>query len=345
MRVVFARLRQGLAFRTVCLACLCITLAGCGAPSFLITPVSSHHTLREEIVQEGKGWSAGKVAIIEVEGMLANVRTGGFLQASENTLSLFTQELEKAEKDAEVKAIVLRINSPGGTVTASDTMYQMIRRFKEKTHKPVVAATQEVAASGAYYVSCAADRIVAHPTSVVGSIGVIFSNFDVADGLANIGIMSRAVHSGTLKEMGSPFKHETSLEKAVMQEMVNEYYIRFTGVVKENRPRVAEIPPPPPATQPSTYAGIFSGRVWSGAKAVELGLADQTGMLPDAIDLARQLAKAPNAKAVLYKRPFGYGGSIYARSQTPEPQATVLQLNLPGASALLPSGFYYLWQP
>ena len=167
-------------------ALLC--LAGCGAPSFLVTPVSSNHTLKEEAVEEGKGFNHDKIAIIEVEGMLANVRSGGFLQASENPLSIFTQELEKAEQDDDVKAIVLRVNSPGGTVTAADTMYEMLKRFKEKTHKPVIASTQEVTASGAYYVCCAADKIVASPTSIVGSIGVIFSNFDLADGLAKIGV-------------------------------------------------------------------------------------------------------------------------------------------------------------
>jgi protease-4 len=340
MRDVPARIGMG------CLATLLVSMvSGCSAPSFLVTPVSSSQTLNEEVVQEERGFGAGKIAIIEVEGMLANARVGGLLQAGENKLSLFTQELEKAETDPDVKAIVLRVNSPGGTVTTSDTMYQQIKRFKAHTHKPVIACTQEVTASGAYYVCCAADRIVAHPTSVVGSIGVIFSNFDATDGLAKLGIQSRAVHSGTLKEMGSPFKHETPLEQRVMQEMVNEYYIRFTSVVKSNRPNVQETPPPPPAKDPSDYAGVFSGRVWSGAKAVELGLADQLGLLDDAIDVARSAARAPRAKAVLYKRPYGYSGSIYAETETPRPQANVIQLNLPGAQSILPTGFYYLWQP
>ena len=320
-------------------------VAGCGAPSFLVTPVSSSHTLREEAVEEGKGFGGGKIAIIEVEGMLANVRSGGFLQASENPLSIFTQELEKAEQDDDVKAIVLRVNSPGGTVTTADTMYEMLRKFKERTHKPVIASTQEVTASGAYYVCCAADKIVASPTSIVGSIGVIFSNFDFADGLAKIGVQSRAIHTGTLKEMGSPFKHETPLEKSVMAEMVNEYFRRFAKVVKQNRPNVKEVPPEPPANEPATYAGVFSGRVWSGATAVELGLADQTGMLNDAIDLARAAAHAPKAKAILYKRPYGYGGSIYASTATPTPQANVMELKLPGVQSVIPTGFYYLWQP
>ena len=100
---------------------LCILFStitfGCGTPSFLITPVSSSQALHEEIVEEGKGFGSAKIVIIEIEGMLSNYRDGGLLQAGENKLSLFTQQLEKAEKDDSVKAIVLRINSPGGTVT------------------------------------------------------------------------------------------------------------------------------------------------------------------------------------------------------------------------------------
>lgn len=314
-------------------------------PSFLVTPVASTTTLQEEQVQQGSGWNSGKIAIIEVEGLLSDARTGSLLGLgpSENKLSLFVQQLDKAENDSDVKAIVLRVNSPGGTVTASDTMYELVQRFKQKTHKPVVASTEEVAASGAYYVCCSADRIVAHPTSLVGSIGVIFEDFDLADGLAKIGVQSRAIHSGTLKEMGSPFKHPTVLEDQVMNEMVDEYYERFTSVVKQNRPMVKE--PVPPPSQPMDYQGIFSGRVFSGETAVKLGLADQTGLLEDALDVARQMAHAPHASAVLYKRPYGYGGSIYADSQTRGPQANVLQLNLPGAQSILPTGLYYLWEP
>src|SRR5207249_2680230 len=103
--------------------------------------------------------------ILDVEGMLMNAKSGGFLQPTENKVSLFTQELEMAAADSSVKAVVLRVNSPGGTVTASDIMYQEIKKFRQTTHKPVIVSTQELAASGAYYLSCAADRIVVHPTS------------------------------------------------------------------------------------------------------------------------------------------------------------------------------------
>lgn len=327
----------------VALFLLCV--AGCGAPSFLVTPVANSNQLNEEQVEEGKGFSPGKVLVIPVEGMLANVRTGGLLQATENPLSLFTQELDRAEKDPSIKAVVLRVNSPGGTVTASDAMYQLLKRFKKKTGRPIVAAAQEVDASGAYYVSCAADKIVAQPTSVVGSIGVIFETMQFEGALQKLGIEAGAIKSGNLKDMGSPFRSMREDERAVMQGMVEEYFTRFIGIVHSNRPvkeqPVADIK----EYNDKSYGGLYSGRVFSGVRARELGLVDQTGLLEDAIALAKKMANAPDASVVMYERPYGYGGSIYARTTAPAPRADVMRLELPGASELLPTGFYYLWAP
>jgi len=322
---------------------LCV--AGCGTPSFLITPVANSNKLEEEEVEPGRGWSPGKVVIIPVEGMLANMRSGGLLQATENPLSLFTQELGKAENDPAVKAVVLRVNSPGGTVTASDAMYQLIQRFKARTHKPVVASAQEVDASGAFYVSCAADKIVAQPTSVVGSVGVVFESMEFEGTLQKLGIQAYAIKSGSLKDMGSPFRALEPQERVVMQAMVEEYFTRFIGIVTDNRP-VKEQPVSDLAKyEEPAYGGTYSGRVWSGQRAMELGLADKTGLLEDAIKLAKQMAGASDAAVVMYTRPYGYGGSIYADTHLPAPRADVMKLQLPGANEFLPTGFYYLWQP
>jgi protease-4 len=326
-------------------ALLLMFCPGCGTPSFLVTPVSSSNKLDEEEVQPGKGWAPGKIAIIPLEGMLANVKSGGLLQPTENTVSKFVQEMEEAEKDDSVKAVVLRVNSPGGTVTSSDTMYTVLQRFKEKTHKPVVASTQEVAASGAFYVSCAADKIVAAPTSVVGSIGVIFETMQFKGTLDKLGVTTAAIKSGSLKDMGSPFRAMKDDERVVMKEMVEEYFHRFVHIVADHRP-VTEKPVEDLTTyEKDGYAGLYSGRVFSGEQAVALGLVDQTGQLTDALDLARKLANAPDASAIMYRRPYGYGGSIYASSSTPEPQANVLKLDLPESRVFLPGGFYYLWEP
>jgi protease-4 len=316
---------------------LMFLLCGCGTPSFLITPVAGDYKLHETVVKDDTG--TGKILMIPVDGVLADVKTGGILQAQENPLSLFVEQLDEAAEDDSIKAVVLRVNSPGGSVTTSDTMYDAVMRFKAKTHKPVVADALEVDASGAYYLSCSADKIMVDPTSVVGSIGVIFETFDVADTLQKIGVQPYAIKSAALKDMGSPFKHMTDQEKDIMQGMVNEYYARFKSVVTSHR-----------TIKSDDFTMVTDGRVFSGTRAVELGLADQTGRLEDAIDLARQLGNAPNAPVIMYQRPYSYTGSIYASAQLPAPQAQApasneLTLKLPMDQSFLPTGFYYLWRP
>ena len=331
--------------RLICAAALMLVAAGCGTPSFLVTPVENSSKLEEQQVQPGKGWSPGKVVVIPVEGMLANAKSGGFLQPTENSLSLFTQELDKAAEDSSVKAVVLRVNSPGGTVSASDAMYQLIKRFKAKTGKPVIASAQEMAASGAYYLSCAADKIVAQPTSLVGSIGVVFETMQFNGALDKLGITSEAIKSGSLKDMGSPFRAIKPEEKVIMQGMVEEYFSRFINIVGSNRPLTEQPVSDLSKYEDLTYAGTFSGRVFSGERAKELGLVDETGLLEDAIKLAKDMAHEPDAAVVMYLRPYGYGGSIYASNSLPSPRADVMRLELPGANDALPAGFYYLWQP
>ncbi|HEV2295372.1 MAG TPA: signal peptide peptidase SppA [Tepidisphaeraceae bacterium] len=319
--------------KIVVVAAVAAMVGGCGTPSFLITPVSHTQKLRE--MQVGPGSGRDKIAVIEVEGVLVNARTGGFLQPTENKLSLFKEQLDRAAGDDRVKAVVLRVNSPGGTVTASDTMYQLLSRFRLRTKKPIIASLQEVAASGAYYVACASDQIMAAPTSVVGSIGVIFNTFDASRGMDKIGVRAESIKSGPLKDMGSPFKALSNDERAVMQGMVDEYYARFVAVVKAHR-MMADT---------ETLGTATDGRVFSGQQALAMGLVDRVGLLEDAIKLAREAGKAPGAMPVMYRRPYGYSGSIYASAPTEPPRANVTQLHIPGADALLPTGFYYLWQP
>jgi protease-4 len=150
-----------------------------------------------------------------------------------------------------------------------------------------------------------------------------------------LGIRAEAIKSGPLKDMGSPFKAITPEERAVMQGMVDEYYSRFVTVVKRHRTLADE----------NAAKIATDGRVFSGEQAMKLGLADQVGLLEDAIRLARRVGKAPGARPVMYKRPYGYSGSIYASSTVPQPRANVTHLHIPGADSFLPSGFYYLWQP
>lgn len=319
--------------RSILLALLGLGLAGCGSPSLLITPVANTNELKEEQVQPAAGWSKDKIAIIEIEGLISNSRSAGLLSPGENSVSLFAQQLEAAERDRNVKAIVLRINSPGGTVTGSDTIYQLLRRYKQRTGRPIIASAQEVAASGAYYIAIAADAIVVQPTSVVGSIGVIFNTFEFSGTMAKLGVRGDAIKSGHFKDIGSPYKPLAADERALMQEIVDEYFIRFTNLVRERRPGIPT----------DVFTKATDGRVVSGEQSVAWGMADRTGLLADAIDLAREKSGAKGAKAILYKRPFGYSGSIYASTSDPQLSANVMKLSLPDAATPLPGGFYYVW--
>lgn len=317
---------------------LLLLVGGCGAPSLLITPVSNRTDLVEEEVQPAKGWTRSKIVIIPLEGMIINAQKTGLLEPGENAVSLLTQQLQRAQNDDSVKAVVLRLNSSGGTVTSSETIYRLVRDFRKRTGKPVIASIQEVAASGAYYIACGTDQIVAQPTSVVGSIGVIFTTFDVVGTMDKIGVRTYTIKSGQLKDMGSPFKALTPAERQVIQDLIDQYFVRFRSTVQTQR-----------KLSDDQTVTVTDGRVFSGEQAMALKLVDRLGTLEDALDLARERANARGARAVLYLRPYGYGGSIYASNQLPAPEAKGgTTLNIPGFREMLPAlpaGFYYLWQP
>lgn len=317
------------------LAAILFSAAGCGIPSFLVTPVSNSSDLQEIQVEPGQGVFAKKIAIIEVEGLLLNAKGGGLLQPTENPLSLFTQQLEKAADDSDVRAVVLRVNSPGGAVATSDTMYDEVLKFRKNTGKPVIASAQEIDASGAYYVSCACDKILVHPAGVIGSIGVIFETFEFERTMNMLGIQANVIKSAEYKDIGSPFRHMTDQERAIFQDMVNQFFARFKGVVTANRP----------IHDPDLLAKVSTGNVFTSSDAVELHLADEVGRLDDAVDLAKQMAGVPGAQVVMYKRPYGYSGSIYADFSAPQPRENVTTLALPNSDSMLPGGFYYLWTP
>ena len=324
------------------LLALAASAAGCSVPSVLLTPVDSSPELREVVVDAGET-RRSKVAVIPVEGMLLNARSGGgILGAGENNVSLFRQQLDLAAADDRVKAVVLRVNSPGGTVTASEAMYGMVLDFRRRTGKPVVAACQDVAASGGYMVALAADEVHAAPTSIVGSIGVIFNTFDVSPLLAKIGVRVNPVTSGPLKDMASPFDGLDGEELAVIEGMVDELYAGFVAAVDERRGGRVDA------------SVAYDGRVFTGVGAAQVGLVDRVAPLDESIARARQLAGDAGSRVVMYHRPYGYQGSIYASNAAVQPgeaaggPAGALALRVPAIerlTELLQPGAYFLWMP
>ncbi|MCF6158162.1 MAG: signal peptide peptidase SppA [wastewater metagenome] len=245
-----------------------------------------------ETFVEGKG--DDKIAIIPIKGVLTSESTEGLFIEKPSTVEVVKQKLEQATQDTHVKAILIEVDSPGGGITASDVIYNRIMKFKNDTKKKVVVYMQDIAASGGYYISSAADAIVAHPTTITGSIGVIMPLINVAGLIHRYGIEDNSITSGNMKDIGSPLKRMTPEEEAILKDIIDEMYMQFVTVVSAGRKLDIE-----------TVKKIADGRIYTGKQAIENGLADKLGYLEDAIDLTKELSGLTEATVVRYKRPAG----------------------------------------
>ncbi|HUT60440.1 MAG TPA: signal peptide peptidase SppA [Phycisphaerae bacterium] len=314
-----------------------LAAAGCGPRmGYIIKPVPVDERLTETVIARDRGlFVTDKIAIIDVDGLLFNQRQSSLLGSGENPVSLFVEKLDKAQADPHVRAVVLRINSPGGGVTASDIMHNRLRRFRAGRKVPVVAMIEDVGASGAYDVACAAELILAHSTSVTGSIGVLVQTVSFAGTMQKIGIDAQAVTSGPRKDMASPLKPLDKEDLAILQKMVDEYYQRFVDNVAAGRPKLTR----------QQVLDLADGRVYTGEQAKANGLVDDVGFMDDAIAAAKRLSGAKRVKVVIYHRPWGYRANAYSTvPETPSmPQVNLLNINVPSLLRLAEPRFMYLW--
>jgi protease-4 len=313
--------------RLIRLTAAVLALAGCSVVSIDLTP---RVRPLEESVVGGRG--RDKILLLDLAGVLAEEPI--FTLEGRPPVPLLArvrEELEKAQEDDRVRAVVLRINSPGGTVTASDVLYHEITRFKARRKTPVVASILDVGASGGYYVALAADRIVAHPTTVTGSIGVLMLTVNASGLLEKIGVSASYVKSGEFKDMGSPFRAIRPEERALFQDLIDRFYARFVQLVARSR-----------KLDEARVRAIADGRVHTAAEALQLGLVDQIGYLDEAIDAAKVAAGVAEASVISYHRPRQYRATIYSSATEPAPVA-----GLPDLARLVVSGprFLYLWWP
>ncbi|MCI0455435.1 MAG: signal peptide peptidase SppA [Gemmataceae bacterium] len=308
-----------------------LPMTGC-FNGILLTPTHVSDPVEETTVTCAKRWRCkDKVALIDVDGMILNARSSGLLGSGDNPVSLFRERLEAAANDKRVKAVVLRLNSPGGAVTASDIMYNDLLSFRRNTGKPVVACMMDVAASGAYYLAMACDSVYAHPTTVTGSIGVIMNLYNAAGLATKIGISSNPIKSGPIKDLGNPLRDMTDAERAVLQGMVDNFYAQFVQVVAQGR-RMRE----------DQVRHLADGRVYTGVQAKEFGLVDEVGYLEDAVSEAMARAGVEDATVVAYDRGAGHRGSVYAGLNIP---STInIKLDVPFVSRAGGAAFLFLWE-
>jgi protease-4 len=307
--------------------------AGCSLISIDLTPRIKP---LEERTVEGSG--STKILLTDISGFLSEEGSAptviiGAPPPRVPLLVRFREELKKAEKDSNVKALVVRINSAGGTVTASDIMFKELEMFKRAAKIPVVAVMMDVAASGGYYVALAADTIIAHPTTVTGSIGVIMVTLNAEGLMQKLGLAAATIKSGDRKDMGSPFRALTEDERKIYQGVIDGLHGQFVARLVDARRLPLD-----------TARTVADGRVYTAQQALDLKLVDRVGYMDDALRLARQAIGVTEARVVVYHRPSEYRATYYARS---EASADGLDATLAPLASLVGSGprFLYFWWP
>jgi len=323
-----------------------------------------------------------KIALIDVDGLLVNRNLSGSGSMGENPVAFFREKLDVAAADASICAIVLRINSPGGGVTACDIMRRDLVRFRQLTSKPVVVCFMDVGAGGAYYLASAADLIVAHPTTLTGGLGVIFNQYDITESMSGQNVYAKPVRAGSKIDLGSPSRefpgvaedevaraeHYAKQDRAILQNIAATYHERLQAGVIAARPNLqvelAELVSPPEPGEPSAGGEaadadvadkgyqplpadgtLFDGRVFVATEAQQLGLIDQLGYLDDALATAQGLAGLSASKTVVFRRNNDRALTAYdITPNLPTPIVSV-PLSIPGLDRSQLPAFLYLWQP
>lgn len=290
---------------------------------------SRHHgggpKLEEIVVEEHRG--SDKIAVVPVEGVISGHMgdRGGF-----SMVDVIKAQLERADKDDEVKAVVLRVDSPGGEVLASDEIARYIRKFQEHSSKPVVVSMGSLAASGGYYVSAPCDWIVANELTITGSIGVIMHGWNYRGLMNKVGVKPMVFKSGKFKDMLSPDREEAEIsqeERDMVQKFIQETYEKFKGVVASGRQNAREKNSNAKSLS-KDWAEYADGRILSGKEALTIGLVDELGNFEDAVNRAEKIAGVTgNATLIEYRQRMDFG-DIFGLWGQSESRAVKLDLGI-----------------
>ena len=276
----------------------------------------------EEIILENNH-SHNKIAVLDVEGVIASApmdRRGGSI------VDAIRHQLKAAGRDKNVVAVILKVNSPGGEVLASDEIYNSIRDFQTKYKKPVVASMGSLAASGGYYVSAPCQWIVANEMTITGSIGVIMHGYNYRGLMDKIGLRPDVYKSGIHKDMLSPDRLESEIpadEREMIQGLIMETYGKFTNIVAAGRQESNRLNKGKGRPLASDWTEFADGRVVSGKQALELGLVDDLGDFNKAVEQAKTIAKVGTANLIHYEEPFDLGNLFRIFGKTEAPASTI----------------------
>lgn len=279
-------------------------------------------------------YSGNRIAIVDIDGVLLNRNMTGLGSMGENPVALFREKLDAVSKSSNTCAVVVRINSPGGGVTACDIMRQELIRFREQSSIPVVACLMDTGAGGAYYIATACDMIVAHPTSIVGGVGVILNLYDVEETMAQFNIIPKSVRAGDRIDSGSPVRALKDNERIMLQAIADKFHQRFRSAVVASREAYQGDP-----------SDDFDGSVFTADVAFEKSLIDQIGYFDDAVSAAGQLAGCTTPPSLqLYRRENDRALTPYDITPNAPLQNSVFPLSIPGLDRNRMPTFLYLWQ-
>lgn len=301
-----------------------------GCLSINLTPKMG--PLKEKTVS---GTGGDKVLLVEIKGVISNKKTVSSLgvETQLGMVDRVREILKKAEQDDDVKALMLRIDSPGGTVTASDIIYHEIKLFKQRKNIKVYAVVMDLAASGGYYIAQAADRIFVHPTSLTGSIGVIALKMNIKGLMDKIGVDFEVVKSGDHKDFLSPFRPMTEGERKVFQETIDSMHQRFVSTIEENRKQLSR----------DEINELADGRIYTSEQALKAKLVDQIAYLDEVEDFIQKDLGLDALRVVMYYRSGQYKSNIYSSTLPPSINFNWINLNfVPDTPEL---NFMYLWMP
>jgi protease-4 len=282
--------------------------------------------LYEVLVEDNQ--SSAKIAIVDVQGLIY----GGYVGSGESSaVNLIHQQLKRARSDPRVRAVILRVNSPGGEVLAADEMARAIAEFQEQTDKPVVAVLEGVAASGGYYVAAPCRWIVANELTLTGSIGVIMQGYNYRGLLDKVGVRPQVFKSGRFKDMlrGSKSPDEfLPEEEQMVQALIEETFGRFKTVIAEGRAAADRRNDGKGRKLDEEWQQWADGRIFSGKQAFEAGFVDELGSLKTAVSRAKDLANTANANLIRYQPPRGLADLLGLVGEAAEGRSIKVDLGL-----------------
>lgn len=287
-----------------------------------------------QVPVSGKPIRTEVIAILDVDDFLVDRNIGGLGSMGENPVALFREKIDVIRKDQDVKAVVLRINSPGGGVTASDMMCHELMALKQERNLPIIASVMVVGTGGAYYLANHCDAVIAHPTSIVGGVGVILNAYNLEDTMGQFNVLAAAIKSGEKIDAGTPERTISDDEREMLQRIADSFHQRFIDQVKSKRPQLANVEPQ-----------WTDGSVMTGSEAHAIGMVDGVGYLDEAIEIARQQAGLkPDDRVVMYRRANDHAYTPLDISPNQPAMSSLVPLSIPGLDRSSMPTFLYMWQ-